>query len=150
SSVPVRTLMTLTPIRAHITTKANIAKLSKNGKLTEKTPERTEEIVGQVNAQGSAFCRAFGVANCPKLEATEDCHKTSGGSFLCLPKRGTNSTVERAPHTGNLYEMREAAKKVPVTVDTKISIPIMFYPYTTPGLRCRRNRCVRHSADNQT
>ena len=65
-----------------------------------------------------------------KLQATEDCHKTSGGSFLCVPKRGTNPStgliqrrvVEHAPHTGNLYEMREAAKKVPVTPATKYRV----------------------------
>ena len=39
----------------------------------------------------------------------EDCHQTSGGSWLCVPKP-TNPTVARAPHTGNLYEMREKAE----------------------------------------
>ena len=64
---PVRTPITLTPIQAHITTTTNITEVSKNGKLTEKIPERTEEIVRPANAIGSAFCSAFGVANCPKL-----------------------------------------------------------------------------------
>jgi len=102
SSVPVRPAITLTPIRAHITTKANIAEVSKNSKLTEKNP-LTEEEIAHANAGGAKLCKAFGVsaADCPKFKATEDCHKTSGGSWLCVPKpTNPTPTVASTPHTG--------------------------------------------------
>ena len=145
SSVPVQPAMTLTPIQAHVTTKSHMTatneQLSKNGKLTEKNPTRTEEIVGaanaraaELNARAAELCSKSSMpeymynrcleqnglssimgngARIPQqLQATEDCHKTSGGSYICLPKRGTNVVVERANHTGNLYNsqtMREKA-----------------------------------------
>jgi hypothetical protein len=140
SSVPI----TITPQftikqNAHMT--ATNEQLSKNGKLTEKNPTRTEEIVGaanaraaELNARAAKLCSKSSMpeymynlclkqnglssimgngARIPQqLQATEDCHKTSGGSYICLPKRGTNVVVERANHTGNLYNsqtMREKA-----------------------------------------
>jgi len=94
--------------------------LSKNGRLTELTnvyPCRLElgkeyrfeggKILGLPASCGGEFSE----------NPAADCRQTSdGGSWICLPKTG--KTVERAPHTGNLYEMREAAKKVPVTAAT--------------------------------
>jgi hypothetical protein len=50
------------------------------------------------------------VTNCPKLQATENCSQTSGGSWLCVPK-ATTPAVERAAHTGNLYEIRQAQEE---------------------------------------
>jgi hypothetical protein len=119
SSVPVRTPpITLTPIQAHITTKAHMTttneQLSKNGALTELTnvyPCRLElgkvyrfeggKILGLPASCGGKFSE----------NPAADCHQTSGGSWICVPK----PTVERAPHTGNLYEMREAAEKKAAT-----------------------------------
>jgi hypothetical protein len=131
SSVPVQPAITLTPIQAHVTTKSHMTatneQLSKNGKLTEKNPTGTEEAIAPLNAKAAELCsktfpgplynvclKRGGImgngARIPQqLQATEDCHKTSGGSYICLPKRGTNAVVERASRTGNLYEMREKA-----------------------------------------
>ena len=114
SSVPVRAPITITPMRAHITntkthmTTTNNEQLANNGMLTGEQKQSTVEE--QRRAALCSLASAKGLRTCELLEqeklATEkNCRQTAGGSFLCPPK----FTVERAPHTGNLYEMRAAA-----------------------------------------
>ena len=98
SSVPVRPAITLTPIRAHITTKANIAEVSKSGKLTEKQgPQITAEMCKRVGPAGwfSLYGECFKLLH--TQQAKEDCDKIRG-SFICLPKG--SMALATAPHTG--------------------------------------------------
>ncbi len=107
SSRPATTItpqFTVTP-KAHMTTTNE--QLSNNGMLTQKNPTKEAQSFCSVWVGLSNFGgRKVSMADCPKeLAASQDCHQTSGGSWLCVPKQ--YPTVERAPHTGNLYEMRE-------------------------------------------
>ena len=82
---PVQPAITLTPIQAHVTTKSHMTatneQLSKNGKLTNEEPPSTKgACIAFTIEKGKEVC----LYN-KKVAPTKECHRTSGGSLLCLP-----------------------------------------------------------------